>query len=312
MYLSIVIPVFNEVESIAVLLAEIGPVLGKVKKKSEVIVVDDGSSDGTLDVLKKLKKKYSWLKIVVFRGNFGQTAALSAGFDLAEGEVIVAMDGDGQNDPRDIPKLVKKLEQGFDVVSGWRKDRQDKRVTRVLPSKLANGLISWISGVKLNDFGCTLKAYRKSVLDDVRLYGDMHRFIPAVASAVGARITEMEVRHYAREFGESKYGMGRTVKVLLDVLTVKFLLTYQTRPLQLFGRIGLVLGGFGGIVFLKLVYERLVLQSPLADRPLFFVSIFFVLVGIQLMTIGVLAEMLSRVYYESQGKKIYYIRKILD
>lgn len=308
---SFVIPVHNEEATISRLIKDLVKEAQKLKLIFEILVVDDGSTDQTIKKLHSVKSKYPHLTVISLRKRFGQTAALVAGFDQSKYPIIITLDGDLQNDPKDIGILLSKIDEGYDLVSGWRKDRQDEYVLRILPSKIANFLISIISGVSLHDFGCSLKAYRKEILDEINLYGEMHRFIPAVASTVGARIIEVPVTHHPREYGQSKYGIGRTIRVILDVILVKFLLSYQTRPLQLFGRIGLVTGGVGFVVFMYLLYERLILHQPLADRPLFLVTIFLMLVGIQFITFGILAEMLMRVYFESQGKKIYSVKKVV-
>lgn len=309
--ISIVIPALNEEESIPPLYQSLKSVLGRVGKSYEIIFVDDGSTDATLKELEKIHKKDSKLKIISFRRNFGQTAAMAAGFDYAKGKVIVTLDADLQNDPKDVPRLLKELDRGYDIVSGWRKDRKEPFLTRRIPSMVANLIISLISGVKLHDYGCTLKAYRADVVKSIKLYGDMHRFIPAVTSTIGVKVSEIAVDHHVRRFGEPKYGIERTLRVILDVMTIKFLLSYQTRPLQLFGRIGFFLTLTGGGVFTWLVYERFFLHHPLSTRPLFLISIFLILVGIQFITLGLLAEMLMRIYYESQGKTIYQIRKVI-
>jgi glycosyltransferase involved in cell wall biosynthesis len=278
----------------------------------EVIVVDDGSTDGTRSQLRELTTEQPALRVVRLRANFGQTAALAAGFDVARGELVVTMDGDGQNDPADIPRLVDKLKDGYDVVSGWRHDRQDPLWSRRVPSRLANGLISWITGVHLHDYGCALKVYRREILQDVALYGEMHRFLPALCHWVGATVGELPVGHAPRRRGVSKYGLGRTVRVLLDLLTVKFLMSYWTRPIQIFGLLGLVLGGVGFALGALLSYQKIVLGVGLANRPLLLLTVLLVLVGFQFVSIGLLGEMLVRTYHESQRKPIYTVREILS
>lgn len=307
---SIVVPVYNEVDSILKLHRSLSPVVKKLKGTIQIIYIDDGSTDGTTTKLEKIAAKDSLVSVIQFRRNFGQTAALAAGFDLAQGEIILTMDGDLQNDPKDIPRLIDELNQGYDLVSGWRKHRKDDSLRMVL-SQLANQLINRLSGLQLHDYGCTLKAYRQDLVKELRLYGEMHRFIPAIAARIGARISEVEVNHQPRLYGKSKYGLGRTFRVMLDILMVKFLLDFQTRPLHLFGSLGLLVGSLGGVVFTWLSYEKFFLGQALSDRPLFLVSVFMVLVGIQFITIGILAEMLMRVYYESQDKKPYYIRRVV-
>ena len=298
MDLSIVIPVYNEEESIEPLVREIGEVLDPVGKSYEVILVDDGSTDGTYPALRRLCGADARLKAVRLKRNFGQTAAIAAGFAYASGEVIVAMDGDGQNDPRDIPELLKKLDEGFDLVSGWRYPRRDPLWRRRLPSHLANGLISWITRVKLHDYGCTLKALRRDLAKGLRLYGEMHRFIPAIAFERGAKIAEIKVHHRPRLSGTSKYGIARTFRVLLDLLTVKFLLSYATRPLHIFGVIGLVSGGTGFLFGLYLTWEKLFYGTAIGARPLLFLAVLLILVGFQFITMGLLGEMLARTYHE--------------
>jgi len=306
--ISLVIPIYNEAENLLSLSTKIKEVLKD--ENYETIWIDDGSTDDSFTRLGKLAKKDKRIVLIQFRRNFGQTAALSAGFDQAGGEVIVTLDGDLQNDPKDIPKLIKKLDEGYDLVSGWRKDRQDE-LPRVILSKIANYLINKLTGLNLHDYGCTLKAYRSDLVKELNLYGEMHRFIPAVASQIGAKITEIPVRHHPRKYGKSKYGLDRTFRVILDVVLVKFLLTFQNKPLHLFGSLGLGLSSLGSIIFLWLSYQKFILGFSLSDRPLFIVAIFMILVGVQFVTIGILAEMLMRVYYESQGKKPYYIRHIV-
>ena len=244
--------------------------------------------------------------------NFGQTAAVAAGFAHAEGDVIVAMDGDGQNDPKDIPAMLDKLDEGFDLVSGWRFPRQDPFWRRRLPSRVANGLISWITGVRLHDYGCTLKALRQDIAREVKLYGEMHRFIPAIAFERGARIAEMRVHHRPRRWGASKYGMARVFRVVLDLLTVKFMLSYATRPLHIFGLIGLFSGGLGFLLAVYLTFEKIVYKTAIGGRPLLLLSILLIVIGFQFITMGLLGEMLARTYHESQGKTIYSVKEILD
>ena len=312
MDLSIVIPVYNEEENIEPLVREIGEALGPGGKSYEVILVDDGSADGTYQTLSRLCARDARVKAVRLKKNFGQTAAIAAGFAYASGEVIVAMDGDGQNDPQDIPALLEKLDDGFDLVSGWRHPRRDPLWSRRLPSHLANGLISWMTRVKLHDYGCTLKALRADLAKGLRLYGEMHRFIPAIAFERGARIAEIKVHHRPRLLGKSKYGIARTFRVLLDLLTVKFLLSYATRPLHIFGLIGLASGGIGFFFGLYLTWEKLFYGTAIGGRPLLFLSVLLILVGFQFITMGLLAEMLARTYHESQDKPIYVVQNILD
>jgi len=309
---SLVIPVFNEAKNLSQLYGELIASCTKFKRTFEIIFVDDGSWDESFVILKKIQKGDSRVKILKLRRNFGQTAALSAGFDYAKGEIIITLDADLQNDPEDIHLLIKKIEEGYDIVSGWRKKRKDKFLTRRLPSAIANRLISLITRVKLHDYGCTLKAFRRDVIKNIRLYGEMHRFIPAIASQMGVSISEVKVNHRARAYGKSKYSVLRFIKVILDLLTVKFLLSYSTRPLQIFGLIGLASGLAGIIMGLYLSYQRLIVQVSLADRPLLLLAILLIIIGIQFITIGLLAEIMARAYHESSEKNIYFIREIVD
>ena len=307
---SIVIPVYEEEESLPHLYRSIKDVMDSLGRKYEIIFVDDGSKDGTFRVLESFQEKDPAVVVVSFRRNFGQTAAMAAGFEYAQGDIIITMDADLQNDPADIPRLLEKM-KGHDVVSGWRKKRQDKFISRRLPSMMANGLISRVTGVHLHDYGCTLKAYRKEVIKNVRLYGEMHRFIPAIASWVGASITEVETNHRPRKFGKSKYGISRTIRVVLDLITVKFLQSFSTRPIHAFGPGGLLLGFIGFLIALYLSFEKLVMGESIGGRPLLFLSVLMMILGVQLVIMGLLGEMLARVYHESQGKPIYTVRKVL-
>lgn len=309
--ISVIVPVYNEAESAPLLHQKLKKVLTKHFPKHEIIYIDDGSTDTSIDVLTRISKSDVSTTVIQFRRNFGQTAAISAGFDRASGEVIVTLDADLQNDPKDIPKMVRELHNGFDLVSGWRKARDDDFL-RVFFSRIANLIISKTAGVPIHDFGCTLKVYRGDLVKQLKLYGEMHRFIPAIASQVGAKISEIEVRHHPRKFGKSKYGLDRTFRVILDVILVKFLLTFQNKPLHLFGSLGAFSTVTGSIIFSYLSFEKLVYGSALADRPLFMLSIFMIMIGIQFITIGILAEMLMRIYYESQQKKPYYIKKVIS
>jgi glycosyltransferase involved in cell wall biosynthesis len=321
---SIVIPVFNEVENIDLLVGKLSEALPRLNRTWEVLLVDDGSNDGTWERLKLLAAQTRGFRAVRFRRNFGQTAAMSAGFDLARGRIIVTLDADLQNDPDDIPLLIDTLEKNdFDVVSGWRKNRQDTFINRRLPSMLANFVISRFTGVHLHDYGCTLKAYRREVVQNLSLYGEMHRFIPALASWVGGAIGEVPVQHHPRRFGKSKYGISRTIRVVLDLITVNFLLRYSTRPIQIFGRIGLyaLLAGLGLMAIMVLPHflypfwdvEILGELVKLAKRP-FWVTTPFMLIffGIQFISMGLLAELQTRTYHESQKKPIYTIREIAE
>lgn len=310
--LSIVIPVFNEADNLELLLEELRPVLQELGYTYEILIVDDGSTDNSWSVLRSLQKKEARIKLIRLRKNFGQTAALSAGFDHAQGEIIISLDADLQNDPRDIPSLVAKIEAGFDIVSGWRRKRKDKFFSRRLPSFTANWLISCITGVKLHDYGCTLKAFRQEIIKGIKLYGELHRFIPAIASHMGVSIAEVEVNHRQRRHGKSKYSIFRFTRVILDMLTVKFLLSYSTRPLQIFGLLGLVSGLLGFVISFWLSYQRLFLKISVANRPLLLLGVLLMVIGFQFISLGLLAEMLVRAYHESSGKAIYHIREIID
>jgi glycosyltransferase involved in cell wall biosynthesis len=311
MDLSVVIPIYNERESIGKLYKKLEKTLSKSRLKYEVLLIDDGSTDGTFDELLKIHRKNKFFKIIRFRRNFGQTAAMNAGFDYASGKVIITMDADLQNDPEDIPVILKKLDEGYDIVSGWRKNRKDKAVTRRFPSAVANRIISGLTGVHLHDYGCTLKAYRKEVIDNIKLYGEMHRYIPAVASWMGVRVAEVTVRHHGRKYGRSKYGVSRTLKVILDIITLKFLLSYSQRPIQVFGLAGLFSAAIGFVMTCYLIIMRIFFGHALADRPLFILSIFMIFIGIQLITMGLLAEVLMRVYHEVQNKSIYVVKDVV-
>jgi glycosyltransferase involved in cell wall biosynthesis len=310
--LSLVIPVYNEAENLEILYREIKSSCENLGKSYEVIFIDDGSTDDSALVLTNIWKQYPAIKIIKLRKNFGQTAALSAGFDHSRGEVIITLDADLQNDPADFGLLIKKIEEGYDIASGWRVKRKDKLFSRRLPSSTANWLISAITRVKLHDYGCTLKAFRKEVLKSINLYGEMHRFIPAIASQMGVSIAEVKVNHRPRRFGKSKYSMLRFVKVMLDLLTVKFFLSYSTRPLQIFGIFGIASGSVGGVMAPYLSYRRLVLLESIANRPLLFLAVLLIVIGFQFITLGLLAEILVRTYHESLEKRIYYIREIIE
>jgi len=309
--LSVVIPIYNERESMGKLYENLNEALSKMNLKYEVLLIDDGSIDGTFNELLKIHRKNKLFKIIRFRKNFGQTSAISAGFNYAEGEVVITLDADLQNDPRDIPVLLNKMNEGYDIVSGWRKNRKDRAVTRRFPSIVANKIISKLTGVRLHDYGCTLKAYRKEVVKNINLYGEMHRYIPAIASWMGVKVTEVPVIHHSRKYGKSKYGVSRTIKVILDIITVKFLLSYSQSPIQMFGLLGLFSGIVGFIVTAYLIIMRLFFNQPLADRPLFILSIFMIFIGVQLITIGLLAEVLIRVYHKVQDRNTYVIKDII-
>ena len=310
--LSIVVPIYNEEESINALYENITGALSGTGINYELILVDDGSSDRSYLLLKSIANDDSRIKVIRFRRNFGQTAAMAAGFDAATGRVVVPMDGDLQNDPTDIPRLLAKIDEGYDVVSGWRKDRQDAFINRKLPSMIANGLISRFTGVHLHDYGCTLKAYKKEVLEGINLYGEMHRFVPALASQVGAKVTELAVKHHPRMYGTSKYGISRTVRVVLDLMTVKFLLSYSTKPIQLFGKWG-VYTLFAGLVSCSAtIYMKLFEHMSMNRNPLWILTIFLFFMGIQFIVLGLLGELNARTYYEAQGKPIYAVRERLN
>jgi glycosyltransferase involved in cell wall biosynthesis len=311
-YLSVVIPVYNERENIAYLYENLNKVLPKLGKKYEVLLIDDGSIDGTFDELVKIHEQNDNYKVIRFRKNFGQTPAMSAGFDYANGEIIITLDADLQNDPQDIPLLLEKMNEGNDIVSGWRINRQDKAMSRKLPSKIANWLIAKLTGVRIHDYGCTLKAYSSDVVKNIELYGEMHRYIPAVASWMGISVAEVPVHHHSRKFGKSKYGISRTIRVILDIIILKYLLSYSQRPIQIFGLLGLFTGLVGGIITLYLIIMRLFFNAALSSRPLFTLSIFMIFIGVQLITMGILGELLMRTYHEASGKPTYAVRQIID
>ena len=312
-YLSLVIPVYNEEETLPLLFDAVYAALEPLPHTWEVILVDDGSSDKSVSILKEYAEKDTeHVRVVAFRRNFGQTAAIAAGIDHAKGEVIVLMDADLQNDPADIPMLLERLDEGYDVVSGWRKDRKDNRLTRTLPSNIANGLISKVTGVHLHDYGCTLKAYRREVITGFRLYGEMHRFIPVFAHSVGAKILEVPVRHHARQYGVAKYGLERTVKVVLDLFTVKFLLTYSAKPIYLFGGTGVGLVGVSALLLIFLFIRRIFWNGSVLLSPLFQMSAMFFILGFQSVLMGLIAELQVRTYHESQHKPTYTVRETLN
>lgn len=320
MDISIVVPVFNEVESVETLCRRLHEILSGMGRTYEILLIDDGSTDGTFELLAELQRDLPHFRVIQFRRNFGQTAALSAGFTHAKGDVVVTLDADLQNDPDDIPHLLEQMTDDTDVVSGWRQDRQDAFFSRRLPSKLANFLISAITGVKLHDYGCTFKAYRREIIRDIRLYGETHRFIPALASWVGGRIKETPVNHHPRRFGTSKYGLSRISRVVLDLLTVKFLMRFSTRPIHVFGQWGLAAGaaGLAMMVFMVITHLLFLLfgttfAADLIKRPFWIMSAFMlVFFALQFISIGLLAELQIRTYHESQNKPIYVIRTILE
>jgi len=314
--LSIVLPIFNEAESIPNLLNELAPSLEAIGKTFEIICIDDGSRDNSFEQLKKLHAQDNRLRVVRFRRNFGQTAAFAAGFDRAEGDIVITMDADLQNDPADIPSLLAKIDEGYDVVSGWRQERWREGftaiITRKIPSAAANWLISRLTGVYLHDYGCALKAYRRDVVKSINLYGDLHRFLPAIASYYGVEVAEVPVSYRSRQFGKSNYGMGRIVRVILDLMTVSFLLNYSTRPIHIFGLLGLFSGTIGTIIGVYLTLTKLLYGAALADRPLLWLAVLLVIIGTQLVMMGLLGEMNVRTYHETQNKPIYTVREELE
>ncbi len=310
MTLSVVIPVYNEEENIQLLHERLKNALDPLNQEYELLFVDDGSTDRTLPILEEIQAQDNKMVVLSLRRNFGQTAAFAAGFDFSRGDVVVTMDGDLQNDPADIPKLLELIKES-DLVSGWRKNRKDPFFSRRLPSMMANWLISKVTGVKLHDYGCSLKAYRRDVIKNLKLYGEMHRFIPAVASWYGVRVAEVETVHHPRMRGKSKYGISRTIKVVLDLITVKFLQSFSTKPIQFFGPFGILSGFLGFLILLYLSADKLLFGKDIGGRPLLLLGALLIIVGIQLIGMGLLGEMLVRVYHESQKKPIYVIKKIL-
>ena len=311
MYLSVVVPVYNEYENIPLLYDEVVKALENISDW-ELILVNDGSKDNSMEALKELAvKDPERVKVIGLRRNFGQTAAIAAGIDHASGEIIVLMDADLQNDPSDIPAMLEKLNEGYDLVSGWRKNRQDN-LLRTFPSKIANKLICKVTGVDLHDYGCTLKAYRREVITGFRLYGEMHRFIPAYADSFGAKIVEMPVKHHPRIHGQAKYGLERTMKVLLDLFTVKFLSSYEDKPIYLFGGTGMVLSGISLLVLLFLAIRRIFWGVSVMASPLFIMAIMVFILGFQSVLMGLIAELLVRTYHESQGKTVYHIKEMIN
>lgn len=311
MSISVIVPLLNEEENVETLYKELVDVLKDLDQEFELIFIDDGSTDQSFEVLSKLYKNDSRVVVIGFRRNFGQTAALSAGFDHAKGDVIITLDADLQNDPKDIPRLLEKLDEGHDLVNGWRFNRKDPFFSRKLPSIIANKIISIVTGVKLHDYGCTLRAFRKEITDNIKLYGEMHRFIPAIASGIGGSIAEIKVNHRARIYGKSNYGISRTIRVILDLITVKFLLGYATRPIQIFGLLGFISGIIGLGMALYLTIQKQFFDMPLANRPLLLLAILLIFIGLQFVTLGLLAELQSRTYHEAQNKPTYVVREIL-
>ena len=309
--LSVVVPLYNEEPNVAELHRELTAALGAWGRPYELLFIDDGSTDGTFRILRELQAGDPCTRVVALRRNFGQTAAFAAGFAHARGRMIATSDGDLQNDPRDLPRMVDMLEDGYDIVCGWRRTRRDPWLTRRLPSNVANWLISRTTGVSLHDYGCSLKVFRGEVVRSLRLYGEMHRFIPAIASEQGVKIAEVVVNHRPRRFGTSKYGLSRTMRVVLDLFTVKFLLSYSTQPIQIFGPPGLLMGAAGLAVTGYLGYVRLFTGQAIGDRPLLLLGILLMFAGMQFLTLGLLAELQARTYHESQGKPVYVVRKVL-
>ena len=307
---SVVIPLYNEVESLPLLIKAIAETLNS-KFSYEIISVDDGSTDGSTELLKQLAQSRSDVCAILLRRNYGQTPAMAAGFHYAKGRVIVSLDADLQNDPADIPRLLDKLAQGYDLVSGWRQNRQDAALTRLLPSKIANWLIGRVTGVKIHDYGCSLKAYRAELVADLHLYGELHRFLPALAFIEGGKITELSVRHHPRRFGRSKYGLGRTFRVLMDLLTIWFMKKFLTRPMHVFGFLGLLLMFVGVLIGAYLTFLKIGLGQNIGDRPLLILVVLLLLTGLQLFSFGLLGELLMRTYHESQGRPIYRVREII-
>lgn len=309
--ISVFLPVYNEELNLPPLHAKLDDALSKLGRSAEIVFVDDGSTDDSLKVLRAIAAKDDRVRVVALKRNYGQTAAMAAGIDAAQGQVLIPMDADLQNDPADIVRLLEKLDEGYDVVSGWRKNRQDKLITRKIPSMLANRLISWIGGVPLHDYGCSLKAYRRESLQDVKLYGEMHRFIPIYASWAGARVAEIPVEHHARTMGKSKYGLSRTIKVIFDLMTIKFMASYQTKPIYVFGSFGMLAFLISILAGLYAVFLKLFHKADFVQTPLPILAIVMFAVGIQFLLMGLLAEMLVRTYHESQSKAIYAVRERL-
>jgi glycosyltransferase involved in cell wall biosynthesis len=309
--ISVIIPIFNEEDNVDPLYSELKPILKEQERyEHEIIFIDDGSTDASLAKLESIQHQDKDVILLSFRKNFGQTAAMSAGFDYSSGDIIITMDGDLQNDPHDIPLLLEYIEQGYDVVTGWRYQRKDPYFSRKLPSIIANKIISLTTSVALHDYGCTLKAFRSEVVKNIRLYGEMHRFIPAIASGMGISFTEVQVNHRPRKYGTSKYGISRTIRVILDLITVKFLLSYATRPIQVFGLLGFISGTIGFLIALIMTIQRQFFSIPMGDRPLLLLAVLLIFIGIQLISIGLIAELQARTYHESQQKPIYFIRNV--
>lgn len=312
MDLSIVVPVYNEEENIQYLYDQLTEVLNPLGLEYEIICADDGSRDRSFELLKALARQDPRIKILRFRRNFGQTAGFSAGFAYALGDIVITIDADLQNDPAGIPVLLEKMAEGYDVVSGWRKDRQDAFLSRKLPSRIANRLISRTTGVQVHDRGCSLRAHRREIVKEMRLYGELHRFIPDIAAWLGARMAEVPVNHRARKFGKSKYGIGRTFRVILDLITVRFLQGYSARPIHIFGKWGLLSSLAGFLLGLWLTFEKLILGESIGNRPALILAVLLMLMGAQLVSIGLVGEMIVRTYYEGQNLPIYRLREVVD
>jgi glycosyltransferase involved in cell wall biosynthesis len=309
--LSIVIPLYNEAENITPLYNEISAAVAGKYREVEIIFINDGSTDDSLKKLKALNQKDQRVKIISFRKNFGQSTAISAGFDYCKGDIVVTLDGDLQNDPADIPRVVEKLQEGYDIVNGWRKHRQDKLFTKKIPSFFGNKLVSFITGVKLNDYGCTLRGFKREVVKNLTLYGEMHRYIPAIASRMGIKSVEIPVNHRPRQFGVSKYGLSRTFRLVLDLISLKYLLSFSHRPLQIFGGLGIIMMAAGFISGLYLTYVKFFLKEAIGGRPLLFFTVLAIFLGFQLITLGLIAEMLTRIYHEGLKKNVYSIREFI-
>ena len=309
---SVIVPIYNEVESLEALVDSIAQTLIPTQRPYEVICVDDGSKDGSTALLKTLAQSRKDLSAVILRRNYGQTAAMAAGFHQAQGQFIISLDADLQNDPTDIPQLLAKLEEGYDLVSGWRKHRQDAALTRLLPSKIANWLIGKVTNVRIHDYGCSLKGYRAELLADMNLYGELHRFLPALAFIEGAKITEIPVKHHPRRYGSSKYGLGRTLRVLMDLLTIWFMQKFLTRPMHVFGSLGLTSMGLGVLIGAYLTFVKFAFNQDIGDRPLLILVVVLLLAGVQLFSFGLLGELLIRTYHESQGRPIYRVREVVS
>lgn len=312
MDLSIVVPVYNEEENIPYLYEQLTAVLDPLGLEYEIICADDGSTDRSFELLRDLAERDHRVKVIRFRRNYGQTAGFSAGFDHAKGDIVITIDADLQNDPASIPALLDKMAEGYDVVSGWRKDRQDAALSRKLPSKIANWLITQVTGVHVHDRGCSLRAHRLEIVKDMRLYGEMHRFIPDIAAWLGARWAEVPVNHRPRRFGKSKYGISRTFRVLLDLITIRYLQGYMTRPIRIFGKWGIVLGGAGFLLGLWLTIQKIFMGQSLGNRPALVLAVLLLVMGVQLVSLGLLGEMVMRTYFEAQDLKTYRVREIVD